>query len=90
MGGGEFRTKFGAQLQIRSGSALPLSARVRNLVSCVYETPARPWANVGKNKTPDSGYEPSFGTGTRMRGYGNVESNDLHVCLEWLAHLFSS
>ena len=42
-----------------------------------------------KFKTPDSGYEPSFGTGTRMREYGNVESNDLHICLEWPAHLFS-
>ena len=45
---------------------------------------------VSKFKTPDSGYEPSFGTGTRMREYGNVESNDLHICLEWPAHLFSS
>ena len=43
-----------------------------------------------KLKTPDSGYEPSFGTGTRMREYGNVESNDLHICLGWPAHLLSS
>ena len=43
-----------------------------------------------KLKTPDSGYEPSFGTGTRMRGYGNVGSNDLHIYLGWPAHLLSS
>ena len=45
---------------------------------------------VEKFKTPDSGYEPSFGTGTRMRGYGNVGSNDLHIYLGWPAHLLSS
>ena len=58
--------------------------------SGVYEMPARPWARTQKLKTPDSGYEPSFGTGTRMRGYGNVGSNDLHIYLGWPAHLLSS
>ena len=43
-----------------------------------------------KFKTPDSGYEPSFGTGTRMRGYGNVESNDPHICLGWLVEGWST